>query len=192
MIDPTPPDMFESSGAPGRWSFSAAFRSINRINLLLAWAGVFRTRPGQNLLRKLAGPQWGPHMPPEFAGLIVEALAQPSSHRAMILETDRLLDACGETRRLLAERGLPRVPFILLAATHRPGNSEKMQPRKLFARILELAPGAEMRELPEIGHMIPLEAPDSVIQAVRDLLARMAAGSQVRGAAGSIAGTAIS
>ena len=109
----------------------------------------------------------------------------------MILETDRLLEACGETHRLLAERSLPRVPSILLAATHRPGNSEKMRPGKLFARILELAPGAEMRELPETGHMVPLETPDSVIQAVRDLLARMATGSQARGAAGSIAGAAI-
>ena len=191
LIDPTPPDMFENAGALGRWVFSAAFRSINRINLLLARAGVFGTQFGRKLLRKLAAPQWGPHMPPEFAALLIEALAQPSSHRALILETDRLLDTCGETHRLLAARGLPRVPTILLAATHRPSNSEKMRPAKLFARTLELAPGTEMRELPQVGHMIPLESPESVIQAVRDLLARMVARSPARGAAESTAGTAI-
>jgi len=108
--------------------------------------------------------------------LVVEALVQPSAHRAMILETGRLLDACQETRRQITERGLPRIPTVLLAATHRANNSEKMRSGNLFKWLLDRMPGAEMRELPETGHFIPPEAPDSVIQAVRDLLARIAPG----------------
>lgn len=176
LIDPTPPDMYDNAGPLARWALSAIIRSMNRIQLLLARTGFFRTRPGRNLLGKLAGAQWGPHMPPEYAELVVEAMAQPALHRALILETGRLLEACRDTHRLLTERGLPRVPSILLAATHRPRAPERMQASKMYKRLLELAPGVEMRELPETGHLIPPEAPDSVIQAVRDLLARMAAG----------------
>ena len=175
LIDPTPPDTLEHVGPLGRWAFSAAIGSINRIQLLLALAGFFRTRPGRKLLRRLAGAQWGPHMPSAYAERIVEAMAQPSMYRALILETGKLLDACRETLQLIVERGLPRVPSILLAATHRPRAPEKMR-TALHKRLLELMPGVEFRELPETGHLIPPEAPESVMQAVRDLLARMSPG----------------
>ena len=176
LIDPTPPDTLENLGPLARWAFSVAIGSMNRFLLLLARAGVLKTQPGRNLMRKIASVQFGPHIPPKYAELVVEALVQPSAHRAMILETGRLLDACQETRRQITERGLPRIPTVLLAATHRANNSEKMRSGNLFKWLLDRMPGAEMRELPETGHFIPPEAPDSVIQAVRDLLARIAPG----------------
>jgi pimeloyl-ACP methyl ester carboxylesterase len=189
LIDPTPPDFLERTGSLGRWGFSAAFGFINRMQLFLARAGLYRTQFGRYALRRLAAPQWGPRMPHEYAERILDALAQPSSHRALILETARLLEACAETNRWITERGLPSVPFMVLAATHRAGNAEKMRPRKLFARILEAAPAAELRELPGIGHMVPPEAPDSVIQAVRELLARMSTVRHSNGTARLVTGT---
>jgi len=127
LIDPTPPDTLENLGPLARWAFSVAIGSMNRFLLLLARAGVLKTQPGRNLMRKIASVQFGPHIPPKYAELVVEALVQPSAHRAMILETGRLLDACQETRRQITERGLPRIPTVLLAATHRANNSEKMR-----------------------------------------------------------------
>jgi pimeloyl-ACP methyl ester carboxylesterase len=175
LIDPTPPDMLEHVGPLGRWAFSAAFRSFSRIQLVLALAGVFRTLRGRNLMRKLAARQWGPHMTSNYGELMLEAAVQPSMYRALILEASGLPDACRETTGLIAEHGLPRVPAIVLTATHRPGASKKMQAGKIHERLLEMMPGAEQRVLPETGHLVPAEDPDSVIRAVRDLLARMAA-----------------
>ena len=190
LIDPTPPDFFERMGAFGRWGVSVAFGAINRVQWLLAHTGVYRTSTGRSLLRRLAGPQWGPRMPAAYAESVLDALAEPSSHRGSILETGELLEACRETNRLLEERGLPRVPIVLLAATHRAGNLQEVRPRNLFARILERAPSAELRELPETGHWVVPEAPDSVIEAVRDVLARMTTARPSTGTAGSVAGSA--
>jgi pimeloyl-ACP methyl ester carboxylesterase len=174
LIDPTPPDFLEHLGTLGRCAFSAAIATMNRIQLLLALTGFLKTRAGRNMLRKLIGPSWGPHMPSAYAERMVKALAQPALHRAMILEADRMLDACRETLQLMTERGMPRVPSILLAATHRPGSPEKMR-TGLHNRLLELMPEMQLRELPETGHLIPPEAPESVLQAVRDLLVRRGA-----------------
>lgn len=174
LIDPTPPDFFEKASPLGRRAITAAFGAINRVQLVLARTGVYRTRTGRNLLRKLAAPQWGPRIPVAYAEGILDALSEPSSHRAVILETGALLEACRVANRLLDEPGLPNVPVILLAATYRAGSLNKVEPRSLFARILERAPATELRALPETGHWVLPEAPDSVIQAVRDLLARMA------------------
>jgi pimeloyl-ACP methyl ester carboxylesterase len=36
-----------------------------------------------------------------------------------------------------------------------------------------MSPQGELREVPQVGHMIPAEAPEVIVRAVRDLLARM-------------------
>jgi pimeloyl-ACP methyl ester carboxylesterase len=154
--------------------FSVGMRIMNRIQLLLAEAGFFRTRYGHNLMRKFASGQFGPHMPSQYAKLVIDAATRPQMHSAMILETSKVLEACRETDRLLTERGLPRVPSMLLAATHRPGFLET-NGSVFHKRILELAPGIVLREIPETGHLVAGEAPASIVQAVRDLLAQMAA-----------------
>lgn len=174
LIDPTPPDFLADAGPLAGWGFSALMASMNRILLLLALAGAFRTRGGRTLARKMMAASFGSHMPPAYAELMVEALVQPPLHRAMILETDRLRQDTRDTLRLLTEQGLPRVPTILLAASHPPSADGKKR-SEMYRRLLELAPEAEVRELPQTGHLIPAERPDSVIQAVRDLLARMGA-----------------
>jgi pimeloyl-ACP methyl ester carboxylesterase len=172
FLDPTPPDLLKKAGPFGRWAFSTAFGFANRFQLLLAQVGAFKSQRGRNVLRKLAKAQCGPHMPAGHLDLFVDALAQPAFHRAMILEANKLPNLCRETLQLVTERSLPRVPTILLAATHRAGAAAKLD-STMYDRLRELAPAAEFRELPEIGHLVPVEAPDSVIQAVRDLLARM-------------------
>lgn len=187
LIDPTPPDLFGHFGPLRRWAFSAAFGISNRILLLLAVTGVLRTRLGKKLVGRLGSVHGGPHLPAEYRELMLQALAEPPLYRAMILETGRMLDACRETNRLIADHGLPRVPSIVLAATHRPGMPETVRTSNIHKHLLDRMPGAEMRELPETGHLIPAEAPDSVIRAVRDLLAQMAVQSQVGLAGASVA-----
>jgi pimeloyl-ACP methyl ester carboxylesterase len=172
LIDPSQLDLLGKAGRAARASFSVGMRVMNRIQLRLARSGFFRTRYGRNLMRKVAGAQFGARMTPHYAELVIEAATHPPMHKAMILEASELLDLCRETDRLLAERGLPRVPSILLSATHRPGSLEKSG-AAFHKRILELAPGMELRELPETGHLVAGEAPESIVQAVRDLLTRM-------------------
>jgi pimeloyl-ACP methyl ester carboxylesterase len=188
LVDPTPPDMFEQHGPLGRWVFSALLRTVNQIQLWSSLWGAFKTQAARQKLRERAATQWGPHMPPDYGELVVDAMAQPPLYRALILETNTLPRLCHETLQLLAKRGLPRAPAILLAATHpTPPNGDKRS--AMYKWLLELAPEMEMRELPEIGHMIAAEAPDRVIQAAHDVLARMAATRQRDQAGGFPAGS---
>lgn len=172
LIDPTPLDLLKKAGPLGRWAFTTIFGLSNQIQLLMAQSGAFKSARARDRLRKLAGAQCGPHMPAAYMDLMVDALAGPDLHRAMILEASNVLTSSRETLKLVTKRGLPNVPTILLAATHRAGAAAKMGPT-MHDCLRKLAPSVEFRELPEIGHLVPAEAPDSVIQAVRELLARM-------------------
>jgi pimeloyl-ACP methyl ester carboxylesterase len=53
------------------------------------------------------------------------------------------------------------------------GTDDKLTPPHLSAEMAALAPHADMRLLPDVGHLSTLEAPDACRTAILDLLARV-------------------
>ena len=53
------------------------------------------------------------------------------------------------------------------------GTDDKLTPPHLSAEMAALAPHADMRLLPDVGHLSTLEAPDACCTALLDLLARV-------------------
>ena len=95
------------------------------------------------------------------------------------MEIASIFNSCQDTQVLLAKSGLPPVPIIVLSAQYR---GKRVSPRiadisdrlrQSHQRTAAMSPQGELRELPHVGHMIPAEAPEAVVRAVRDLLARM-------------------
>ena len=52
------------------------------------------------------------------------------------------------------------------------GTDDKLTPPPLSAEMAALAPHADMRLLPDVGHLSTLEAPSACRRALLDLLAR--------------------
>ncbi len=98
----------------------------------------------------------------------VDALARLGKH---------FLATTAEVGGTIAERGLPKVPTILLMSTFfgkkPPAKVVKIVNEK-FGRYEVTAAklGAEVRKLADTSHQIPPEAPGECVRAVRDLIAR--------------------
>jgi pimeloyl-ACP methyl ester carboxylesterase len=60
-----------------------------------------------------------------------------------------------------------RLPATVLVGTH-----DRLTPRRSARAIVAAWPGATMQVLPGAGHMLPIERPDDIVEAVRRSLAR--------------------
>lgn len=63
-----------------------------------------------------------------------------------------------------------RLPATVLVGTH-----DLLTPRRSARAIVAAWPGATMRVLPGAGHMLPIERPDAIVEAIRDAVDRPAA-----------------
>jgi pimeloyl-ACP methyl ester carboxylesterase len=101
----------------------------------------------------------------------VDALARLGQH---------FLPTTAEVGRTISERGLPKVPTILLLSTWlggKPPVSVVKAMAEKFGRYEKTAAelGAEVRKLKDVSHQIPPEAPEACVCAVRDLIERVSA-----------------
>jgi pimeloyl-ACP methyl ester carboxylesterase len=60
-----------------------------------------------------------------------------------------------------------QLPSIGLPTTVLVGTRDRLTPVRLGRSIAERIPGAQLVILPGAGHMLPLEAPDRIVDAVR-------------------------
>ncbi|HEX4868054.1 MAG TPA: alpha/beta hydrolase [Acidimicrobiales bacterium] len=60
-----------------------------------------------------------------------------------------------------------RLPATVLVGTH-----DLLTPRRSARAIVAAWPGATMRVLPGAGHMLPIERPDDIVEAIRDAVDR--------------------
>lgn len=67
------------------------------------------------------------------------------------------------------------LPRLTVPTTILMGAEDRLYPVEAMAPFAELAPFAHLEVVPECGHLSPLEAPQAVAAAVRDLAARPAA-----------------
>jgi pimeloyl-ACP methyl ester carboxylesterase len=184
LIDPTPPDQFTTVTAalPG-WQRALMHSKLAllpyRALLLAARLGLLKTRGGKKQLRRMLANSAGPGANPAWLDAFAEFMTTPAAHRGALMEIASIFNSCQDTQVLLAKSGLPPVPIIVLSAQYR---GKRVSPRiadisdrlrQSHQRTAAMSPQGELRELPHVGHMIPAEAPEAVVRAVRDLLARM-------------------
>jgi non-heme chloroperoxidase len=106
---------------------------------------------GAALVRQL----FGPHAKPEWI----------ESTRRLLLEQD-VRQSLPILQALLYEDYYPRVPEISLPVKILCGSHDRTCPRWHAETLARDIPGASLRILPDIGHMIPFEAPAEILAAL--------------------------
>lgn len=131
----------------------------------LAYAGlrlaapIVRWQALRELHRRVGRSDWE-----EVAESIEVQFTRPV-WRSFLLEQRALLR---QLRALDAIIDRVRTPTVVLAGT-RDKTIPAVTPRQLSSRIA----GAELRIVPDVGHMLPLDAPAAVSTAIADLLQRV-------------------
>lgn len=173
LVDPTPVDSYTH--------FKPWQRRLMPLQLHLfagvARLGLFKTRAGRAFLHRMLAAQVGPRFDPGQLRVLVDVMADVRMHDVMRMEVAHLAEVCDAAAALFATTPLPRVPLVLLSAGWRGRGpvAAKFAPILAAAhqKIVDRAPGSELRVLDGIGHHVPFEAPDAIPQAVRDVLARI-------------------
>nr|WP_042186350.1 alpha/beta hydrolase [Kibdelosporangium sp. MJ126-NF4]CEL17222.1 Beta-ketoadipate enol-lactone hydrolase [Kibdelosporangium sp. MJ126-NF4]CTQ91548.1 Beta-ketoadipate enol-lactone hydrolase (EC 3.1.1.24) [Kibdelosporangium sp. MJ126-NF4] len=108
--------------------------------------------------RKMISSTVGPDISPDAL----------ESHRALFAGTNRKVrSACfGCTSGMDLRPGLASVSVPALVLH---GNADAVIKPELGQVVAETLPKADFEEIPRAGHMLPLEAPDSVVQAILNL-----------------------
>lgn len=156
---------------------------LNRLQLLLFRALLRGGRPGHALLLKAyrAGlaAQLGRPADPAAVALLdraTERAADPAVLRAVADEVAGLEESCAQVRRLTADAPFPAVPLRVISQG-RPPSSRLLRTaarhwRALHADLARLSPHGEHLVAEASGHLVPLEQPDLVARAVREVLGR--------------------
>lgn len=122
----------------------------------------FLSRVTEQAHRMVWGVSLGPKASPaEVAYTERLVVAAPNSVKAALAPTLSGLD-------LEAAAATLRVPTVVLAGTR-----DGLIPGRQAHRLVELLPGATLIELPDVGHMAPLEAHETVTGQIRELARRV-------------------
>jgi pimeloyl-ACP methyl ester carboxylesterase len=107
---------------------------------------------------------WGPGAPEPLIHLGRRYLAQTN---AQVTQGD--YTAC-DAFDVMEQLGQIAAPTLIIS-----GAADQLTPAKYAARLAESIPGARLRLIENAGHMIMLEQPDQVAQAVSDFLCTLGA-----------------
>lgn len=165
LIDP-------SVGLPGTWIRQRIRLALGaaqvRLFSVASRCGLFRTRLGASMIRRMAGPDASP------AGLDYAfrmcndwlALRQAST------TLGRLARYADETAEVLRAASLPDVPVRVIIPEERGGFSaaDAAFLNAAHGELMEVFPNAKLVTAADASHAVPLDRPDVVIATVRELL----------------------
>jgi pimeloyl-ACP methyl ester carboxylesterase len=170
LVDPTPVDTFSAVPAWQRALMKSSLPA--RAFTAIARRGWLRGPRAQRWLQKMLEAQLGPHFDRNKLPRLLEAVSDPLLHETVLMESRRLEECCADVAQVLERQGLPKTPLIVLTAGYRgkrPGKAV-MRVGTSHAHTAASVPGGELRELKDVGHHVPFEAPEAIVQAVRDVL----------------------
>jgi pimeloyl-ACP methyl ester carboxylesterase len=98
--------------------------------------------------------------------VIRERYTDPGSAEAALAELAGYADQVAELDRLRLTHPLPAVPWVVLTA----GRSSSAYTRDKHRELAALAPGGRQVTVPGSRHMMPLDRPDAIARAIRDVL----------------------
>lgn len=101
---------------------------------------------------------------------------QPSVLRTVVAELAALQASCAQIREFDAAGRFPTVPLRVISQG-RPRRSRTLQNlqgqfQALHQQLLQLSPDSKHVLAERSGHLVPLEQPELIVEAVRDVLAR--------------------
>jgi pimeloyl-ACP methyl ester carboxylesterase len=114
------------------------------------------------LWTKSTGPGFAEREPELIAELVEQIVARPTSRQALMVQL-RAVAGWGHASRL----SLITAPTVVIQ-----GDQDPMAPVKNGKTIAKLIPGARYLELPGVGHLPPLEAPQVVLEQIVDVASR--------------------
>lgn len=169
LVDPTPDDVYRDATAIQL----LMARASGYLLLLQARMGMLRRPRMRERLQKLIEVGFGPRFDRKHLPRLLDAVSEPALHRVTLMESAKLKRSASAVHQLMNVSGLPRVPLIVLSAGYRGrgASSAIQQIRDAHARLAASANG-ELRELSNISHHVPLEAPESIVDAVEALVLR--------------------
>jgi pimeloyl-ACP methyl ester carboxylesterase len=173
LVDPRGDAMMDEvkAAAPKEYASFAQGRAQVRRNAALAAA---RPEPGRPDYEALAPPD-NPQLTPAVNAAYRDMALRPSYWRTLAWEGSSL-DGPSERELDAAKRDLSPKPLIVLTASDpaRPCPEEK-EPlmtmwRASHEKLARLSSRGVRRDVPDVGHMIPLEKPDVVVAAIREVI----------------------
>jgi pimeloyl-ACP methyl ester carboxylesterase len=162
-------------------------RTASRAQSWLARTLVRLGRPGRSafgaIYRASLKSECDPDLPAETAALVERSLAATrgeAAQRAIAAEMAGLEESFAQTRELRAAGGFPDVPLRVISQG-RPRRSRFMSGmlghwHRLHAGLAGLSPQGEHWVAERSGHLVPVEQPEIVVAAVRDVLGAPNAG----------------
>ena len=151
----------------------AIYKYLHRLMMpVMVRAHSFRTRDeaGKAKARQRAIRQVdkiGPALSAREKARVVDYLADGTPYRGMAYEVPALSGAVADLNRLRDRVGTPDVPVVVLSATEGPLRKTIVASHR---RLAESFPRGEFRLAEGCTHMIPLEKPELIGAAVRDVL----------------------
>jgi pimeloyl-ACP methyl ester carboxylesterase len=174
LVDPTPVDTYSAAPRWQRWLMRTGV--LTSLFIGVARTGALRTARGRAWLQRMLEAQLGPKFDRAYLPRLVEMVSGPELHEKVRMESAALERSCADVAGLLETGALPRVPVIVLTATLRGAGAVAKASARVgvsHARTAERA-GGELRELAGVSHSVPFEAPEAIVQAVRDIVGRAA------------------
>jgi pimeloyl-ACP methyl ester carboxylesterase len=172
LIDPTPLDGFADLPAWQNWLIDTQLPA--RLMRRMAGWGWLRGRWVQDRLRGLLSAQVGPRFDRErLLPMVAGVLADPLLHEAVLLDSLRLRASLAQTAAVLKDHPLPDVPLIVLSAGYHGGSAAAAKAgartAQAHARLAASLPHGVLRKLADVSHHVPFEAPEAIVDAVREL-----------------------
>ena len=123
-------------------------------------ASLLSSPPPGVPLRRFLREGWGTVTGPGFAAAhrdVVDEMAASIARRP----TPRFA-VLDQARAIAAWAGAARLRRLAVPTTVVHGSADPLIPVRNGMRITQLVPGAQYVELPNVGHLVPYEAPDEV------------------------------
>jgi 3-oxoadipate enol-lactonase len=123
-------------------------------------ASMLATAPKGVSLRRFLANGWASVTAPGFQARRPEVIAEMAASMAH-RPTPRFA-VLDQARAIVAWAGAQRLRDVAVPTTVVHGTEDPLVPLRNGMRIAQLIPGAKYVELPDVGHLIPYEAPDAV------------------------------
>lgn len=179
LLDPTPYDLYDDLSP--LWKLATNPVLAGGMTARLGAKGYFQKPKGRAKLEKLAGKTMGPNMPAEGRELVLDLMADPwQGFPATLHESRRVVESCQQVKeRVIEPRALPDVPLTVITSGHRGDKGPALKfgekIRNSHVRLAAMVPRGRHVDAPEAGHLIGLEAPDLVVEEIRNVLAQVGA-----------------
>lgn len=127
-------------------------------------ASLLATPPKGVSLRRFLRDGWATVTAPGFADAHPELIDEMA--RSIATRPTPRFAVLDQARAIAAWSGAGRLRAVTVPTTVVHGTEDPLIPVRNGMRLAQLIPGAQYVELPNVGHLVPYEAPDAVLEVI--------------------------